>query len=242
MATYSTKPKKYSIGVVLLPGLLVLLVCLLLTISYLKSHRPPSINFPNGTFYDFGIANEGEFVSCPFVIKNCGGKPLQIKNVIHNCSCIGADVEKSTLLPGETTKVKVSYQARPTTRREILKVWIECNDPQKPITELTISGTIHLIVYWYPKSVSFYCEHGIYAQKKHVKFLIDNTKQSELGKITTSSERIEASWEEDNKGLKCVISLNPNCPVGSWVDIVNIQTLVGNNKRNIEIPVYLMIK
>jgi hypothetical protein len=75
-----------------------------------------------------------------------------------------------------------------------------------------------------------------------VQFLTDSTEKFEIGEIITSSDRITASWDKNDKDIKCKISLNPTCPEGNWTDKVTIQTLVGTYKRSIEIPVYLMIQ
>ena len=217
-------------------------ICCLLLLSTLRSKRPPSISFPNGMYYDCNVVEEGESIDHSFPFENRGGEPLQIKTIKTGCACTGAEAEKLLLEPGEASTITVSYVARPVQHMEILNVWLETNDPEKPISQLTLSCRVHLKVFWYPKSVSFYCrQDAISNHHKEIQFLTDSTEEFQLGQIITSSERIAASCARNDKGIQCAVTLDPKCPKGTWTDNITIQTLVGDYKRSIEIPVYLMI-
>jgi hypothetical protein len=205
--------------------------------------RTPEIAFPNGVFIDLGVVEEGEVVNHGVIFENNGKKPLKIVNGKTSCGCTGISFEKRVLAPGESSRINVSYTGRPIHRREeTLKVWIESNDPKHPISVLTLVCKIHLKVFWYPRSISFYIQGDSGSQNKEIRFSTDNTDAFKVDKIVTSSDRIQASWEKDDKGGKCVVALAPRCPAGTWTDKVTINILVGDYERSITIPVYLMIK
>jgi len=219
-----------------------LVAFLVVLISYcILPAGEPKIVFPKGKVFDFGVVDEGKLVKHSFVFENRGSRNLQIKNVKAGCGCTSTESEKFILPPGEHSKIDVSYKARPVQHREVLKVWVISNDPKKPVSELTMTGKVHLKVFWYPNSVSFYCKNCSNDQHKKVRFLTDSVEKLKVEDIRTSSERIIASWEKHDKGIECKISLTPNCPKGHWTERVTLQTIVGDYKRSIEIPVYLMI-
>jgi hypothetical protein len=206
------------------------------------SKRPPSIHFPEGTDYDFGVVEEDAYISHSFLFENRGGMPLLIKKIVRSCNCIAADAETLQLKPGDSSKIDVKYKARPINHRETLKVWVETTDSKRPIVPLTVTGRIHLKVFWYPQSTSFYCPHGTDSQQKLIQFLIDDSAELDIREISTSSKRISASWNKTDKGIETQIILDPNCQRGNWTDKVTMKVSVGDYTRDIEIPVYIMIK
>ncbi len=220
----------------------VFVFSILSSLCYLSFNRQPCIDFPDGAVHDYGVVDEGEMISHGFMIKNVGGKPLQIKNVKTGCGCAGAKAETNQLQPGETSKITVSYKGRPTRHEEVLQIWLETNDPKKPITQLLLKCKIHLKVFWYPKTASIFCTQAGASVSREIRFLTNSTEKFELGEIRTSSERITACWAKDDEGIKCIIALNPDCPKGNWVDRVILQIAVGAHRSDIIIPVNLMIK
>jgi len=204
----------------------------------------PKIFFPSGKRFNLGVVKEGIIAKHTFVFENKGSKNLEIKDIKKGCGCTLATCESLIVPPGKSSAIHVSYKARPKLRPEILKVWVIGNDPVNPVSELTMKCRVHLNVFWYPTSVSFYKEkeEDLKNFEKKVKFLTDSTNKFKLGEIKTSSKRISASWEEGNKGPECIISLNPDCAEGYWTDRVNLEIIVEDEKRNIGIPVHLMIQ
>lgn len=62
--------------------------------------------------HDFGKIPQGKPVTTFFTITNTGKTPMKIDNIHAGCGCTTPEWEKDkTLAPGESTKVKVGYNA-----------------------------------------------------------------------------------------------------------------------------------
>src|SRR5690606_17917655 len=61
--------------------------------------------------YDFGSIPQGIPAEAEFVITNTGKEPLVIQNVKAQCGCTTPFYTKEPIEPGQTGKVKASYNA-----------------------------------------------------------------------------------------------------------------------------------
>jgi len=210
--------------------------CLLL---YVK--KSPRIAFPEGTRYDFGIIDEEGLIKHEFLLENQGGSNLEIEDVKTGCGCTSTVLTKKVLAPGEDAKVIASYKGRPVNQREKIPIWIISNDPDKPIVQVILTGIVRTKVFWFPKSVSFNCEQGASNQFREVQCFTNMLGKFEVNKVLTSSDNIAASLDNNEKGIRCKIALNPSCPKGNSTEKVTLEFLIKNNVRKVDIPVFLMI-
>lgn len=94
----------------------------------------------NETTHDFGTITQGTPQSAEFVVTNSGEEPLIISNVKSTCGCTAATHAEGPILPGESTTVTATYNAkRPGTFRKSVKV--TTNRSENPIL-LTVMGTV----------------------------------------------------------------------------------------------------
>jgi len=226
----------------LLIALIFVVTSLLCCLYFLASKWPPHLTFLNDTDYYYGVVEEGEIVAHNFVIKNEGLSPLRLKNIKTGCVCTSASAEKLTLGRGETTKIKITYKARPVRNQETLQIILVTNDPHRPMAKLFLRCDVLLKVFWYPKSVSIYTKEGTKNVKKEIRFLTETNEDIELTEIITSSNRIKAYKVRDNDGIKFVVKLNPGCPQGNWEDKISMRALTEQYEKKINIPVHLMVK
>lgn len=73
---------------------------------------------------------------------NTGKRELDIKSLQGNCTCITASAEKTSIKPGESSSLKISFN--PQDRKGSLQkaVTIYSNDPQNPIQRITFSAYV----------------------------------------------------------------------------------------------------
>ncbi len=69
-----------------------------------------SIEFPEES-HDFGQIIQGERVEHTFIVKNTGDKNLIMKSVTATCGCTVPDYDKAPIAPGETGKIKVTFDS-----------------------------------------------------------------------------------------------------------------------------------
>jgi hypothetical protein len=75
---------------------------------------------------------------CSFILTNVGRHPLHITDVTTSCSCTTVAFTHEAVAPGETTELKITYEAeRPETF--LREITVYCNAPSSPL-QLEISG------------------------------------------------------------------------------------------------------
>jgi len=79
-------------------------------------------------------------VEVDFTFVNKGNEPVVIKNVTPTCGCTAAKHSQAPVLPGESSKITVTYNAKkPGVFRKSIK--IETSDDDNP-TVLLIAGEV----------------------------------------------------------------------------------------------------
>jgi len=61
--------------------------------------------------HDFGRIVQGKPVTAEFTFTNTGELPLVINNAKGSCGCTGVDYPKAAVLPGQTGKIKATFNA-----------------------------------------------------------------------------------------------------------------------------------
>jgi|AntAceMinimDraft_17_1070374.scaffolds.fasta_scaffold00162_2 hypothetical protein len=101
----------------------------------------PKIEFEK-TVYDFGSVKTGEKVLYSFVFKNQGKTDLIIRKVKTSCGCTATNPEKTTLKPGESSKINISFNTRGRSGNQHKTITVICNDPNKSTTVLSVKGKV----------------------------------------------------------------------------------------------------
>ncbi|MEX2232472.1 MAG: DUF1573 domain-containing protein [Cyclobacteriaceae bacterium] len=103
--------------------------------------KAPQLTFTSYAL-DFGkikasTANELEI---PFT--NTGKKELQLKSIQPNCTCITASASKTTLKPGESSTLKVSFNPQERSGTQNKAISLYSNDPKNPVQRLTFTAYV----------------------------------------------------------------------------------------------------
>jgi len=94
--------------------------------------------------WDFGKIKEGDIPSYVFVFRNSGDEPLVIRRVRTSCGCTAALVSDKTLEPGDKGELKVTFNSRGYEGNVAKYVYVESNDPDQPVKQLTISANVQV--------------------------------------------------------------------------------------------------
>ena len=109
----------------------------------------PKAVVDNGVF-DFGVMDKSGRASHEFTVTNAGNAPLTLIEGSSTCKCTVVKLDRRSIMPGESTKIKVEWTAREYlgTFEQIAK--IQTNDPQSPEIELKIKGLTTAILQFVP--------------------------------------------------------------------------------------------
>ncbi len=61
--------------------------------------------------HNFGKIKQNEPVTFYFEIKNTSARPVVVENAWGSCGCTTPEIPKEPIMPGESTKLKVQYNA-----------------------------------------------------------------------------------------------------------------------------------
>lgn len=103
---------------------------------------PPAITFKEEKL-SLGDVKQGPIVNGEFEFTNTGRSVLEIKSVKPSCGCTGviAD-EKKEYQPGETGKIKFTFNTEGRTGMNEKNITVETNDPKAPTKSVSFSCNI----------------------------------------------------------------------------------------------------
>jgi hypothetical protein len=107
----------------------------------LKKNRGAVILFEVDTF-DFGEIWEGEKAEGVFQFKNAGTQPLIITDVIPTCGCTNPEWTKEAISPGETGKIKVSYDSQFRPGFFMKRIAVKSNAKNDGVKIIVIKGNV----------------------------------------------------------------------------------------------------
>lgn len=105
--------------------------------------QAPKLTFENPV-YDFGNINQGETVSTDFVFTNNGKSELNIRQTRASCGCTVSEPEKSTLQPGESSVIKVTFNSAGRRGIQQKSISVFSNDPANPTQRITIKARVEI--------------------------------------------------------------------------------------------------
>lgn len=95
------------------------------------------------TNHEFGNVRQGNIVETEFTLTNNGRSDLTIRETKANCGCTVSTPEKNTLAPGESAKLKVSFNSEGRRGTQYKTVTIFSNDPTSPTQTLTLKASVN---------------------------------------------------------------------------------------------------
>jgi len=105
--------------------------------------------------YDFAIITQGKKVTHSFVLKNKGTAPLHILRTRTSCGCTVAAASSQVILPGKRTEIRATFDSGNFSGNVEKTVFVETDDPRKPVFELTLRGSIEESINVSPRRVDF---------------------------------------------------------------------------------------
>lgn len=101
----------------------------------------PKIKFEN-TNFNFGTISQGKKVEFEYQFKNDGKTDLQIRKVITSCGCTTTSQKETTIKPGASSTIKVSFDSSGKKGPQNKAVTVISNDPRSSSITLWIKGTV----------------------------------------------------------------------------------------------------
>ena len=201
----------------------------------------PKIDCSEAVF-DFGSRDASEVVSHTFELKNSGTSDLVIKAVRPACGCTTAQLDKSVIPPGESSKLGAQLSLAGRSGEIQKPILIESNDPANPALQLTFKGVVGADFEFVPSILTLRKDSPespstattILRSLKNEPFEILNAK-SESGKLKIRWDKLP-----DVKAFQITANLEERFQPGQYGDKIVLET---NHpiRKQIEISVIIIV-
>lgn len=201
------------------------------------SGPPPVIFFENPNF-DFGKIYTGEKVDHIFKFENRGKSVLKVNKVKTSCGCTAAILTNDSVPPGKTGEIKANFRSGNYRGKVTKSVTVFSNDPNSPITKLTISGEIIQEIFADPRNIDFGPVYLGQNQEKTVTVKSQTGASFKIEKTTSSNKFVNSSLTKDNNGEYALkVTLNEGLKMGRFSGSIQLKT---DNKKQpkIKIPFF----
>ncbi len=181
----------------------------------------PEIKFEK-LVYDFGEIGPNTKQKGEFKFTNVGEGLLKIIKVGKCCGVV-TRLDKIEYAPGESGVLKVEWDSGPRESSMSRKLVVHSNDPNAPVSNLTIKAKVVLQITWEPKRLKLFLDEENAGCSKITISSIDNQPFS-ITDFKSTGDSITADYDPSVKATKYV--LEPK---------VDIEKLQKNLKGRIDI-------
>lgn len=94
------------------------------------------------TTIDLGTINQNELVTGKFRFTNKSSERVQIKEIKTSTGSLGAKADKTSIQPGETCEILITYQHRTSVNTFKKTIIVSFNN--SPTTELVVTGKVNI--------------------------------------------------------------------------------------------------
>ncbi len=102
----------------------------------------PKIEIVGGNKFALGNINRGKKVEHVVVVKNIGDKPLEIGKIDVSCGCTGAVATSSSIAPGKTGEVGITFNSTNFTGQVTKAVTINSNAANDPAARFEFTANV----------------------------------------------------------------------------------------------------
>lgn len=92
--------------------------------------------------WDFGTVQQGVILKHDFVLKNQATDSLKINNINTSCGCTASESEKKSLLPQESTVIKVTFNSQGYLGPVQQFVYVNTDNADLAIIKFTIKAQV----------------------------------------------------------------------------------------------------
>lgn len=195
----------------------------------------PNIQFEE-LVYNFGDVRQQEIVAHEFRFKNVGDVTLKISNVDPSCACTATLLSKAEIPPGGEGVIKAEFPTELWRRERAVHIRVYSNDLLKPVTILTLQGTVSGRLYVSPNYLYLGDISGREIIKKTIEVFDPGHGKIKIKKVTSTSPNIVAEvlpQEKDALSVKIGVTIHP----GSLGKIEERVMIITNDKQTPQVEV-----
>lgn len=102
----------------------------------------PKIELPEGNSFNFGQMRHGSSMTHSFILRNVGEGPLNLAKKGSTCKCTVGELTESVLMPGQETKITLTWRAQSVSANFGQSATFTTNDPANTELQFLIEGSV----------------------------------------------------------------------------------------------------
>ena len=159
--------------------------------------------------HSFGEVDEDQKVEHEFIIKNEGDAPLENISTKTSCGCTVAKLDKTTLAPGEETKIAATLSVKGRQGELSKTITVSSNDPVTPNFVLTLTGSVTAPIMYEPRMFNFGKVVGKTPEPQTI--VLRSTKDAfKVTNATCSEPSIAITYNSIEEGKACEVTATMN--------------------------------
>ncbi len=216
-----------------------------------KSVGIPRVEVAGGTTYDFGNMKLGESMSHEFPFRNIGDGPLNLTMGTSTCKCTIGNLNKSMLMPGEETMIKLTWTPKAAALGFSQSATILTSDPSQQEVQLSITGKVGQSIVFSPAALVLgdfssteQTTHKFYVFSHMKDVTLDSLSWSDAENskhIVFSQTEVDPSFSADNakahKAYEVTLTVKPGLRLGPLNSRILATTNMADKLDPIELPV-----
>jgi uncharacterized protein DUF1573 len=181
---------------------------------------------------DFGTLSQEEARTSTVTISNVGGAALVIERVESTCGCTVATPEKSSLEPGESTPLVITFSSKQFQGNQYKSVRIHSNDPAEAIVEIAVKAFVKVPLVFTPgeKMVSFGRLRAGEAEPRIIKLLSTDGIALDIEPVRVNEAKLKVTIRDSKSGLpsekELLVELADGIAPGAIREILSFKTNV----------------
>lgn len=160
--------------------------------------------------HEFGSKPNTDVVEHSFVLRNTGGKPLDIMHVRTNCGCTVAEPESRTIAPGASTRLPTELRLHGRQGRQNIAIYVQSTDPEQPVLTLRMRGEARSLLSVNPRHVSFGRVSGERSETRLIRVTLNEPLEIELRNVRDVNNAFDVRMRENgrNPSVKTIVVSN----------------------------------
>lgn len=188
--------------------------------------------------YEFGEVVRGERVETIFQIYNKGTSPLVISLVKTSCGCSATFLEDSTIAPGKSTPLKVTFDSTHFFGKIHKSVFLYSNDPKNDEYEIGFTANVTTLVDVAPDSFNLGSVNLLESKAKTIPFSVKmKEKGGEITGLDYNKNYFDVDCDKDDQSYACSLSVRSGAPSGGILETLLINTNIAR-QPSFEINIY----
>ncbi len=214
--------------------------CLLVVFAILTAYAEPKISCDEPTF-DFGSRDASEVVSHTFELKNNGTSELVITAVRPACGCTAAQLDKSVIPPGGTSKLEAQLSLAGRTGEIQKPILINSNAPAYPAFYLAMKGVVRADFEFSPSILTIRKDSPAPAAASTILKSLKN-ESFEILKAKSESGKLKVRWDKfpHENAFQITANLEDRFQPGQYKDKIVLETNHITRKQ-LEISVIIIV-